>query len=71
MIICRPLSAMEDPPNPKRVRIARCSLNGAWWEEHVGAIITVIFTDSHGHWTRDTGPMRCIQWVRPEDCEPT
>ena len=54
---------------PKRVRIARCTEPGAWWERHVGATISVFATDSYGHWTRDTGPMRLSQWVKVADTE--
>ena len=61
-----------------KVRIARCTYNGAWWASHVGRIITVLFTDQYGHWTRDTEKpgadgmdgYRFLQWVKPEDCEP-
>lgn len=53
------------------VRILRCSYHGGWWEKYVGRVITVLFTDQYGHWTRDTGPMRCLQWVKVEDTSET
>lgn len=53
-----------------RVKIARCSQPGSWWESFIGQTVTVLLTDHYGHWTRDTGPMRLLQWVTPGDTEP-
>lgn len=63
-----PLSEILSP-NHRLVRIARCTEPGAWWESHIGETISVFATDSYGHWTRDTGPMRLSQWVKVSDTE--
>ena len=44
---------------------------GAWWEEKCGDTITILCTDHYCHWTRDTGPFRCIQWIEPHDVSET
>jgi len=53
------------------VRIIACSYPGGWWERRIGRVVTVLFTDHYGHWTRDTGPMRLLQWVSFADTSPT
>ena len=52
---------------PCRVRINRCSCHWAWYKDRVGQEVSVFAVDSYGYWTRDTGPMRCSQWIKLED----
>lgn len=56
-----------------QVRITKCSQPGSWWEKHLGRIVTVLWTDSHGHWTRDTNTepegYPFLQWIAIEDCD--
>lgn len=62
-----------------KVRIERCSQPGAWWAKHIGRVITVLKTDSYGHWTRDTHTPGApgwagypfFQWVAVQDTSPT
>lgn len=62
-----------------KVVIERCSLPGAWWQEYIGRTITILYTDSHGHWTRDThdskasgwGSYPFLQWIKVEDVSPS
>ena len=62
-----------------KVRIERCTSPGAWWGKHVGRVITVLWTDSCGHWTRDTNRPGAegwdgypfLQWVDPKDTSAT
>lgn len=61
-----------------KVKIERCSQPGAWWEKHLGRVVTVLWTDAYGHWTRDTEQLgatgwagyRFLQWVAVEDVSP-
>jgi len=53
------------------VRITGCTYHGGWWEPFIGRVITVLWTDQYGHWTRDTGPMGLLQWVSVCDTSPT
>ncbi len=52
------------------VRIVSCSQPSAWWESHIGRTITPLWIDTYGYWTRDTGPMGCLQWIDPDDTTP-
>jgi hypothetical protein len=51
--------------------ILQCSAPHAWWSSRTGRLITILFTDQYGHWTRDTGPLHCIQWIPPCECSLT
>ncbi len=53
------------------VHIVGCTYSGAWWGSHIGRTIKVLATDNYGHWTRDTGPMRLIQWIKVSDTSET
>jgi hypothetical protein len=61
----------EEGHERMNVRITRCSEHSCWWRTHLFAVITVLWTDQYGHWTRDTGPMRLLQWVPVADTTPT
>lgn len=50
-----------------KIRIERCSDPTNWYASHIGTVVAVEWIDSYGYWTRDTGPMRCSQWVKCED----
>ena len=62
-----------------KARIERCSHPGAWWARWIGREITVLWTDSCGHWTRDTHTPGAqgwagypfLQWIDPKDTSPT
>lgn len=52
---------------PRKVRIERCTNNGAWYAARIGQVVPIESIDDEGYWGREGGTFNCINVIRKCD----